>query len=68
MKAKEEKLDGIFGEYGGKKRFAVSHPDFRVPLRIAAPDEASAIVAAAKSRGRKWTEYDFYAYCEVYQE
>ena len=67
MKNNEEKLDGIFGDYGGKKRFTVSHPDFRAPLLVAAPDEATAIVAAAKSKGARWTDYNFYAYCEVYK-
>lgn len=66
MKAKEEKLDGVFENYSGKKRFEVSHPDFRVPLRVAAPTEEAAIVAAAKSRGVEWTKYEFYAYCEVF--
>lgn len=68
MKNKEEKLDGVFGNYSGKKRFSVSHPDFRNPLRVAAPSEEAAIVVAAKIRGVKWTAYEFYAYCEVFQE
>lgn len=66
-KIKEERLDGVYGEYGGKKRFSVSHPDFKTPLRVAAPTEDAAIVAAAESCGRKWTEYAFYAYRRVYQ-
>lgn len=65
MKKQEERLDSVFGNYSGKKRFAVSHPDFKVPLRVAAPSEDAAIVAAAQSRGAKWTDYSFYAFCEV---
>ena len=61
----KDKLGGVFGSYAGKKRFEVRVPGRPVPLRIAAPCESSAIVAAAAVVGRRWTEYEFYAYCEV---
>ena len=65
-KVKEEKkFDAVFGSYGGKERFEVSHPDYKNSLIVAAPTYDSAIVAAANRWGRKWTEYEFYAYCKV---
>lgn len=59
--AEKERLDGVFGSYTGKKRFEVRVPGKRKILRVAAPDEDAAIVAV----GRRWTEYEFYAFCEV---
>ncbi len=61
----EERVDGIFENYTGKKRFEVRVPGKRKLLRVAAPNEDAAIVAAAKAVGRRWTEYEFYAFCEV---
>ena len=66
--AKDEiSADAIYKDYGGKKRFRVEHPDISFPLFVAAPDENSAIVAAAEKLERKWTDYDFYAFCNVMQ-
>lgn len=61
-------IDAVFGSYGGKKRFVVSHPDYKKPCRVAAPDEDAAIVAAADFFEARWTKYSFYAYCKVRQE
>lgn len=58
--------DCCFDDYTGTKRFVVTHPAHRGELRVAAPDEASAIVAAANRWGEAWTQYRFYAYCNVY--
>lgn len=66
-KLKEEKLDATFGDYKGSKRFTVSHPNYKKAARVAAPDENSAIVAAADFFGVKWTSYEYYAYCTVTQ-
>lgn len=65
-KKAEEHLDGVFGSYGGKKRFCVSHPGYKKALRVAAPNQDAAIVAAANALGVAWTKYEFYAYCEVF--
>lgn len=35
-------------------------------VTVAAADEQSAIVAAAKEFGVRWQEYSYYAYCAVY--
>lgn len=63
--AEKERLDGVFGSYTGKERFEVRVPGKRKILRVAAPNEDAAIVAAANAVGRRWTEYEFYAFCEV---
>ena len=66
MKEKEtEHIDAVYKKYGGKKRWSVKCPGHKECLRVAAPDENSAIVAAAERLGRVWREYEFYAYCEV---
>ena len=66
MKEKEtEHLDAIYKTYGGKKRWCVKVPGQKEALRVAAPDENTAIVAAAVRLGKVWTKYEFYAYCEV---
>lgn len=62
---KDERVDASFESYKGKKRFCVSHPEHASPLRVAAPSETTAIVAAAQAWGSRWQEYSFYAYCEV---
>ena len=58
-------FDCAFEDYKGIKRFTVSHPAHIDSLRVAAPDEQSAIVAAADRLGERWTRYSFYAYCTV---
>lgn len=58
-------FDCRFEDYEGTKRYTVAHPAHSGELRVAAPDEASAIVAAADRWGETWTEYRFYAYCNV---
>lgn len=61
-----DKIDAVFGEYGGKKRFIVSHPKYNKAVRVAAASDTAAIVAAATAFGAKtWTEYDFYSNCTV---
>ena len=51
--------------YEGKKQFEVKHPDFKRSVLVHAPDEASSIWTAAALWGVKWTDYGFYAECEV---
>lgn len=58
-----EKSDGT--EYKGVRRWEVQHPKHKKSLRVAAPDENSAIVAAAKRWGETWTSLDFYPMCTV---
>ena len=61
-----DKIDAVFGKYGGKKRFIVSHPKFNEQVRVAAPSDTAAIVAEATAFGAKtWTEYDFYSNCSA---
>ena len=60
---KEKEYDTVFKEYGGVKRWRVRHGG-RVCI-AAAPDEDSAMVAAAQLWGCRWQEYAFYAYCIV---
>lgn len=66
---KKETQDGFFqaqfNTYGGKKRFAVKHPDFKEEVVCAAPNADSAIVAAASYWKRDWTRIAFYAYYSV---
>ena len=57
--------DTAFEHYRGRSRFTVSHPDYDTPLTVAAPDEISAIVAAAELWGVRWQRFSFYAYCDV---
>lgn len=57
--------DVRFNGYTGKKCFSVLHPDYP-PITAAAPDENSAIVAAAKKLGVRWQTYGFYSWCSVY--
>lgn len=54
------RCDAVFPGYTGKQRFRASHPSFR-PLIVAAPDEASAIVAYAGALEVPWTRLDFYS-------
>lgn len=70
MKKKNEEktfFDCAFGDYTGKSRWIVTHPEYKGELRVAAPDENSAIVAAADRWGDTWTRYGFYAYCTVFK-
>ena len=57
--------DAKYNGYSGKRRFEVEHPRHKGHLTIASPDMNSAIVAAAKRWGEKWSAYDFYAFCRV---
>lgn len=51
--------------YCGKKMWSVRHTAHRRPVRVAAPTEEAAIVAAAAYWRERWTAVDFYASCEV---
>lgn len=53
-------LDG----YAGTKKFTVIFHEKSV--EVCAPDEQSAIVTAAKYWNRRWTDYEFYAWCRVF--
>lgn len=50
--------------YRGSKHFSVWHPRYGA-ARVAAPDEDSALVAAAKLWGVNWTKLEFYTGCSV---
>ena len=66
MKAKQiVDYDVQFEKYSGKKRYAVRHPDYRREVVVAAPAAEAAIAAFAKMHNRAWTEYAFYAFCDV---
>ena len=68
MKKETNKIafhDARYEDYSGKKRFEVTHPSHKRRFFVAAPDAASAIVAAADKWGERWTAYSFYAYCLV---
>lgn len=67
MKQKSEKpdYDVQFEKYGGNKRWAVCHPDYKKEIVVAAPAAEAAIVAFAEKHNRAWTEYTFYAFCNV---
>lgn len=58
-----------YQDYSGSKRYIVSHPAHAGDdLTVAAPDENSALVAAADRWGEKWTKIDFYCYCKVIRQ
>ncbi len=57
---------GRYDDYRGQKKFGVSHPDYG-STAVTAPDETSAMVAAAKVWNTRWTRTDFYLRCEVYK-
>ncbi len=63
--SKAAPFDARYKKYGGKKRFEVEHPAHKRALICAAPDENSALCAAAQRWGERWTAYSFYAYCRV---
>lgn len=51
--------------YCGKRSWSVRHPAHRSSVRVIAPTEEAAIVAAAEYWGERWTAVDFYDSCEV---
>lgn len=53
-----------FEDYRGRKRYCVTHPRHG-SLTIAAPDEAAAIVVAAKQWEERWQALDFHTSCIV---
>lgn len=55
---------GRHEDYRGKKKWVVEHPSHGKAI-VLAPDEDSAIVAAAKAFGVPWTALDFYTGCSV---
>ncbi len=57
--------DVAFEDYKGVKRYTVSHPAHKRDLRVAAPDENAAMVAAAERWGERWQSIEFYAYCLI---
>ena len=66
MKTKEtEHIDAVYKKSRGEKRWDVKAPGHKKLMRVAAPDENTAIVAAAEKLGKVWAKYEFYAYCEV---
>lgn len=58
--------DIAYEDYKGNKRFTVTHPAHAGELTVAAPDENTALVAAANYWGETWTRYGYYAYCNVF--
>ena len=46
----------------------MTHPDYPEPYTCMASDEPEAITMAAFYWGRKWTDYNFYAFCSVISE
>lgn len=50
--------------YGGRGRYWVRNPDYKA-VRVAAPDEISAIATAATVWGVPWTHYRVYAFAEA---
>lgn len=55
---------GRYEDYRGKKKWVVEHPDHG-KVTVFAPDEDTAIVAAAKAFGVPWTQMKFYTMCSV---
>lgn len=53
-----------FEGYTGRKLWLVKHPDYAA-IEVLAPSMQAAIVTAAAVWGRRWQDYDFYAYCET---
>ena len=56
---------GRFPGYTGGKIFEVSHSKRKKSVRVYAPDETGAILAAADVWGERWTDYEFYSECSV---
>ena len=59
-----DKYDDRYDNYRGKKRFEVTHPEYRTVI-VAAPDDTTAIIAAAGVWRVKWTKLEVYADCRV---
>ena len=57
-------IDARFEGYRGRKLYCVTHPRHG-SLTIAAPDEAAAIVVAAKQWEERWQAWDFHTSCIV---
>ena len=55
-------------QWSRPRKCTVTHPDYPEPYTCMAKDEPEAITMAAFCWGRKWTEYNFYAYCTVISE
>lgn len=60
------KKGGRYNDYAGKTQYGVEHPDFG-RTTVFAPDEDSAIVAAADVWNTRWTRLNFYTQCNVYK-
>ena len=63
-------VDAIFtygsgNKYSGINAFQVNHPSHKT-VTVAAPDDVSAIVAAADFWGVRWQDYEVYSYCRVF--
>ena len=58
-------FDCCFGDYKGRDRYEVYHPDHKQTLRVAAPDEYAAMKAAGDYWNDNWLEVRFYALCRV---
>ena len=63
--SKSDKYDIAFEHYRGYRRYSVSHPDFGEEIRVAAPDDVAAIVAAAEKWQARWQNFSFYAFCKI---
>ena len=57
---------GRYADYSGSAKYGVEHPVFG-KTTVAAPDEVSAMVAAADNWNTRWTRADFYLHCKVYK-
>lgn len=66
-KSAKNYADCKFEDYSGATRWSVTHPRHKEALRVAAPDYASAIYAAADRWGERPQGYSFYAYCDAYK-
>lgn len=58
-------LTATFPEYTGNRQWEVTHPAHKSKVKVYAPSEEAAIVAAAKAWGENWTKCDFYMNCTV---
>lgn len=54
-----------FGGYRGYKHWEVRHPPSGKTAIVRAPDQNSAIVAAAKAMDTDWRPFGFHGMCEV---
>lgn len=54
-----------FKRYTGSKRWRVVHPDYPGGVEVLAPDEDSAIVAAASLCSRRWQDVAWHAYAKA---